>query len=48
MAYGLLEISWVMADNIREELWTWKGVSGKKKHLGLISLTIFCGVERKE
>lgn len=41
-AYRLLGISWVMVNTGREKVWTWKGVSGrKKKQLGLISLTIF-------
>lgn len=41
MAYSMLGIRWVMVDNVREEFWAWKGVGGRKKYLGLISLTIF-------
>lgn len=41
MAYGLLQISGVMTVNVKEEIWKWKCVSGRKKHLGLIPLAIF-------
>lgn len=33
MVYGLLGISWTMANSVREEIWIWKEVSGGKKLL---------------
>lgn len=35
---------WVMAGNVKNELWAWAGICKKKKHLFFISLTIFWDV----
>lgn len=44
--YGLSGISWVMVGPVRDEIWAWKGVKGRRKHLDVILLTIFglCGM----
>lgn len=35
--------------SVRDEIWVWKRVDGRKKHLGLILHTIFLGgVEKKD
>lgn len=33
-----------MADSAMEEIWTWKGISGVKKHISLVLLATFCAV----
>lgn len=41
MVYGLLGISWVMTRSVRDEIRAWKGISGRRKHVDFILLTIF-------
>lgn len=41
VVYGLLGVSWVMAGSVRDEIQSWKGISGRKKYVNLIPTTIF-------
>lgn len=41
MVYGLLDISWVMAVSMRDEIWALRGISVMGKQADLIQLTIF-------
>lgn len=41
MVYGLLGISWVMADTVREKIWAWRGLCKGKDCINLIHLIIF-------
>lgn len=36
-----MEISWVIASNVRDEIWAWKGINDGKKQGGLILFVIF-------
>lgn len=41
MVHRILGVSWVMVGSVREEIWTWKSLCGRKKQSGLIPLSIF-------
>lgn len=41
MVYGILGINWVIAGNVKNELWAWEGLSRGRKIVKLISQTIF-------
>lgn len=41
IAYGLMEISWVMTGSRREEIWGSRGINREKKLVSFIPLTIF-------
>lgn len=41
LAYGLLDINWVIASTVKDELWAWKGVINQEKVLSLILLAVF-------
>lgn len=41
MVYGLLGISQMMAEQVRNEIWVWRGISGVNKHVDLVLLAIF-------
>lgn len=35
MIYGLLSTNWMMAGSIRDKIWAWKGIRGRKETNGL-------------
>lgn len=48
ISYGLQGISWVFADSVRDEIWTWEGICKGRKIVGLIPLTFFFGDLKRE
>lgn len=41
MVYGLLGVSWAIADSVINELWAWMGICGRRKYVDLIPLLSF-------
>lgn len=44
LVYESLEINWVIAASMREEIWARKSVSDRQKQVDIIPLSIFCVV----
>lgn len=44
MVYSLLGISWVVSGSVRDEIWAWKGLAGRRKQAEIIPLTVFWDV----
>lgn len=48
VVYGLLEINWVMAGVLRDEVWVWEGLCIKQRIANLIPHIVFGFCENKE
>lgn len=43
MVYGLLGVKWLVA-GVKDELWAWKEISGRRKYKDIIPITIFWAI----